>query len=202
MSASGTQPPPLVISADGKGYRIEKDEIVIGRSKECDIVIDDPRASRRHARIFRRDDYLWIEDLESRNGVELNGDKLLQAHVLKDGYEFVVAEVQFRFFDPNSTMSDGAASALELKHEAREVRLNGRLVDLTQKERALLWLLYQRRGQVHKKSEIALAVWPEYTEVSDYNIEGLVSRLRSKLEVDPKEPRLILTVRGVGYKLA
>ncbi len=54
---------------------------------------------------------------------------------------------------------------------------------------------------MHNKAEIALAVWPEYTEVSDYNIEGLVSRLRSKLETDPKDPRLILTVRGVGYKL-
>ena len=82
-----------------------------------------------------------------------------------------------------------------------EVRLNGRELELTQKERSLLWLLFQFRGEVRTKQEIALAVWPEYTDVSDYNIEGLVSRLRGKIEKDAKDPQLIVTVRGVGYKL-
>ncbi len=201
MGASGTSTPPILIAADGKGYRVDKDGLVIGRSNECDIVIDDPRASRRHARVFPRDDYMWLEDLESRNGIVLNGEKIVNSHVLKDGYEFVIAGMQFRFLDPNSTMGDNSTPDLQIKAEAREVRLNGRELELTQKERSLLWLLFQHRGEVRTKQEIAQAVWPEYTDVSDYNIEGLVSRLRGKIEKDAKDPQLIITIRGVGYKL-
>lgn len=201
MSAVGTSTPPVLVSADGKGYRIDKAELFIGRSNDCDVVIDDPRASRRHARIFQRDDYMWLEDLESRNGILLNGEKIIGSHVLKDGYEFIIAGMLFRFLDPNSTMGDNAIPELQIKSEAREVRLNGRELELTQKERALLWLLFQYRGEVRTKQEIAQAVWPEYTDISDYNIEGLVSRLRGKVERDAKEPQLVVTVRGVGYKL-
>ena len=201
MSVSGTSTPPVLIATDGKGYRLDKNELFIGRSNDCDIVIDDPRASRRHARIFQHGDYLWLEDLDSRNGIVLNGEKLVGNHILKDSYEFVIAGMQFRLFDPNSTLGDNTAPDLQIKAEAREVRLNGRELELTQKERSLLWLLFQFRGEVRTKQEIALAVWPEYTDVSDYNIEGLVSRLRGKIEKDAKDPQLIVTVRGVGYKL-
>lgn len=52
------------------------------------------------------------------------------------------------------------------------------------------------------KQEIAQAVWPEYqAEVYDYQIESLVKRLREKIEPDPPNPVLLLTVHGRGDKL-
>ena len=52
------------------------------------------------------------------------------------------------------------------------------------------------------KDDIGSAVWPEYQEgIYDYQIENLVRRLRSKLEPDPANPQLLLTLRGLGYKL-
>jgi DNA-binding response OmpR family regulator len=62
--------------------------------------------------------------------------------------------------------------------------------------------LYEQRGKVCSKDEIGVAVWPEYQdEVYDYQVENLVRRLRSKLELDAGDPQLLLTVRGQGYKL-
>ncbi len=82
------------------------------------------------------------------------------------------------------------------------VRVDRRLVELAPKEFALLAFLHERAGQVCSKDDIGEAVWPEYHDgVYDYQIENLVRRLRSKLEPDPANPQVLLTVRGLGYKL-
>ena len=61
---------------------------------------------------------------------------------------------------------------------------------------------WERQGEVCSKDDIGIAVWPEYQEgVYDYQIENLVRRLRAKLEPDSSDPQLLLTVRGLGYKL-
>ncbi|MCB0142989.1 MAG: winged helix-turn-helix domain-containing protein, partial [Caldilineaceae bacterium] len=67
----------------------------------------------------------------------------------------------------------------------------------------LLWFLYQNRGRVVSKDEIAQAVWPESDgDVYDANIDRMVSRVRSRIEPDSTDdPRFIATVRGYGYKL-
>jgi DNA-binding response OmpR family regulator len=75
-------------------------------------------------------------------------------------------------------------------------------VELAPKEFELLAYLVSRPGLVCSKDEIGTAVWPEYQDgVYDYQIENLVSRLRTKLEPDSANPQLLLTVRGRGYKL-
>ena len=79
---------------------------------------------------------------------------------------------------------------------------DGREIPLTSKEFALLAYLYGRSGQVCSKDDIGNAVWPEDQGiVYDYQVENLVSRLRAKLESDPANPQLLLTMRGLGYKL-
>jgi DNA-binding response OmpR family regulator len=76
------------------------------------------------------------------------------------------------------------------------------LVELAPKEFDLLTYLFSRTGLVCSKDDIGTAVWPEYQDgVYDYQIENLVRRLRTKLEPDPTNPQLLLTVRGRGYKL-
>ncbi len=82
------------------------------------------------------------------------------------------------------------------------VRVDRQAVPLAPKEFALLTYLYEHGGEVRSKDDIGYAVWPEYHEgVYDYQVENLVRRLRSKLEPDPANPQLLLTVRGLGYKL-
>jgi DNA-binding response OmpR family regulator len=82
------------------------------------------------------------------------------------------------------------------------VRVDRELVELSAKEFALLAYLYQRQGEVCSKEEIGRAVWPEYKDVVyDYQVENLVGRLRHRIEPDPAEPKLLITLRGLGYKL-
>lgn len=62
--------------ADGKGYRkypLFEEEYIIGKDKDCDIVFSHPAVSHKHARIFRKDGKAYVEDLNSTNGVFVNG---------------------------------------------------------------------------------------------------------------------------------
>jgi hypothetical protein len=61
------------------------DEVIVGRGPECQITIDDPMLSRRHARIDLSGAKPAIEDLRSRNGTQLNGRPLVGRAVLEDG---------------------------------------------------------------------------------------------------------------------
>jgi len=74
---------------------------------------------------------------------------------------------------------------------------------LTDLEYRLLLLLYGRLNKICDKYQIVEAVWGEeyIDQVDDARIDKLLSRLRAKIEPDPRNPRYIITVRGRGYKL-
>ncbi len=69
--------------------------LVIGRDPVCDVCIDDPVASRRHARLLVEPDRVWIEDLGSRNGVHVNGTPISGKHLLCSGDWFRVGRNEF-----------------------------------------------------------------------------------------------------------
>ena len=88
--------------------------------------------------------------------------------------------------------------------DSGEVRVDGaELTTLTNLEYRLLLMLHERTNKICSKEQIIQAVWgDEYiVTVDDGRIEKLVSRLRSKLERNPSEPRYLTTIRGRGYKL-
>ena len=73
---------------------------------------------------------------------------------------------------------------------------------LTLLETMLLKLLVQRRGQVVSKAEILEKVWNLSPDTETRAVDNFVMRLRRHVEDDPRNPRLLQTVRGVGYRLA
>ena len=88
--------------------------------------------------------------------------------------------------------------------DSGEVYVDGEATEtLTNLEYRLLLLLYGRLGQIVSKYDVVEAVWGEdyIDEVDDARIEKLVSRLRNKVEPDPRNPRYVTTVRGRGYRL-
>jgi DNA-binding response OmpR family regulator len=85
---------------------------------------------------------------------------------------------------------------------AREVTIAGRRVVLTHFEFELLALLARAAGRVLSRQQILDALKGEAYEAFDRSIDVHVSNLRQKIEGDPRAPRLVKTVRGVGYVLA
>ncbi len=92
------------------------------------------------------------------------------------------------------------AADLELDLLRRRVARDGRRIDLTAKEFALLELLLRRQGEVLPRSLIASQVWDMNFDSDTNVIEVAVRRLRAKID-DDFEPKLIRTVRGMGYVL-
>lgn len=93
---------------------------------------------------------------------------------------------------------------IQVDIESGVVYVEGKQTEtLTKLEYRLFLLLYGRRGQIVTKDQVVEAVWGEdYIEqVDDARIEKLVSRLRAKIEPDPKTQRFVNTVRGRGYRL-
>jgi two-component system OmpR family response regulator/two-component system alkaline phosphatase synthesis response regulator PhoP len=84
----------------------------------------------------------------------------------------------------------------------RSVTVGEREIDLTGREFDLLYLLASHPGIVFSREALVTRVWRGDTFVTARNIDTLVKRLRQKVEANPSEPALILTVWGAGYKAA
>ncbi len=84
----------------------------------------------------------------------------------------------------------------------REVSRAGEKIDLTATEYNVLWALVRARGAPLSRAQIFDAVWGPEHHGTHRTIDNFMAQLRSKLEADPTEPRHLVTVRGVGYRLA
>lgn len=94
------------------------------------------------------------------------------------------------------------AGPLRLDAARREARLNDQVVDLTPHEFDVLHILMSHPGVVFTREMLLERVWSNDTHVTERSVDTLVKRIRQKIESDTKEPRLILTVWGTGYKFA
>jgi hypothetical protein len=183
----------------GREFVLVKDVVLLGRSDQCYIVIGDPLVSRRHSQITCDGAYCTIEDLSSTNGTFVNDERLDQPRVLHSGDQIRVADSVLVFDDPQATLTGLKLPTLLLEPPHR-VYLNRQAVELSGKEFALLAFLHDHADQICSKPDIAAAVWPD-VEVFDFQIEGLIKRLRQKIETNPDDPKLIVTLRGRGYRL-
>jgi Protein of unknown function (DUF3662)/FHA domain len=69
----------VTLTLGGKRHEVDKRRVVIGRSKECDIQLTDPNASRRHAELRQEGSAYWLVDLDSTNGSAVNGHRTARA---------------------------------------------------------------------------------------------------------------------------
>jgi DNA-binding response OmpR family regulator len=82
----------------------------------------------------------------------------------------------------------------------RELRQGLRSVELTLREFDLLHFLARHPGQPFTRSDLLARVWGSGFEGYEHTVNSHINRLRSKIEIDPRQPRLIQTVWGVGYR--
>lgn len=90
---------------------------------------------------------------------------------------------------------------LVIDQRRHEVMRGGVTVDLTPLEFQILQLLASEPGRAWSRNALLDQVWSTDYEGYQRNIDPHINRLRKKIEADPKNPRYVLTVRGVGYKL-
>jgi DNA-binding response OmpR family regulator len=90
---------------------------------------------------------------------------------------------------------------LEIVPSRREVRINGRALDFTALEFDLLLYFAQHPGRVCSRAQLLDAVWGYSHDGYEHTVTTHINRLRAKVELDPMNPRFILTVRGAGYKM-
>ena len=80
----GVEREVVTLTVDGTEHAISQRTVTLGRSRECDIRVDDANVSRRHAQVRQEGATYWLVDLDSTNGTELNGRRVTRAK-LSDG---------------------------------------------------------------------------------------------------------------------
>ena len=100
---------------------------------------------------------------------------------------------------PNSQLVFGS---LVIDRDARAVSVHGQACELTSYQFDLLAALAERAGRVLSREQIMEAVRGRELEAFDRSIDVHMGRIRAAIEVDPRNPKRILTVRGVGYVFA
>jgi pSer/pThr/pTyr-binding forkhead associated (FHA) protein len=81
---------------EGRRRMLSGDRLVLGRSREADIVLEDPNVSRRHAELRREGERWAIADLGSTNGVKVNGRRVDRA-LLEPGDAIVLGTLELAF---------------------------------------------------------------------------------------------------------
>ncbi len=139
----------------GETWPLEHRTLTIGRSPDCDIVLDDRQISRLHARVVWRDDHYEIEDLASKNGTHLNGRDVVAPQPLHDGDEIQVAlRYKLAFVDAGATapltLDAPLPRGLRLDTAGRRVYVNGKPLEppLSAQQYRLLEVLLGASGVV------------------------------------------------------
>jgi pSer/pThr/pTyr-binding forkhead associated (FHA) protein len=189
-------------ASDAARYALCKDVVTVGRADDNDVVLKDPRVSRKHAELVRGELRYRVRDLGSRNGTFVNGTRVLESCEVTTGDQLSFGGVHLRFHDGASTVTTNPVRLLRLDDRTAEVHVLGQLISPTPKEYLLLRLLFANVGAVCGRDEIARTVWPEYEgQVADYNIDNLVARLRPKVERPAQGAVRIVAVKTRGYRL-
>ena len=183
-------------------------QIAIGRSTDCLVSIPVRWISRTHALLRKEKGQFMLEDAGSKNGVFINGQRVVKPFPLNNGDVIQLAPgLELIYVDSEATAPLPGRSGLGLRIDSykRQVYVHGQLVNppLSIQQYQLLAKLAEQPGKVYSRAEIIEATWPgEDSEgITDDAIDALVRRLRQRLaEIEP-EHNFVVTIRGYGFRL-
>lgn len=113
----------------------------------------------------------------------------------------IMRRAEFTRRSADDDLSEIRVGSLEIDPGTRRARVNDRQVELTAKEFELLHHFARHPGRVFRRVELLDSVWGYGHDGYEHTVNSHINRLRSKIEPNPAKPELIVTVRGVGYKL-
>lgn len=204
------------INLEHEGYTVYQADngpqaLEIAQSQKPDLVILDVMMPEmdgwevcRRLREFTQTPVLMLTALGSSQHIVTGLDNGADDHLSKpfnmDELNARVRALIRRVPSPNRPVVAGK-SDIVIDKQKREVTIRGQLIDLTPTEYDLLLLLAENAGSVLPHESLLQGVWGnEYTKDNDY-LKVYIWHLRRKLEEDPRDPKLLLTEWGVGYRL-
>lgn len=110
-----------------RNVRLNTADLKIGRASVCEIQLPDPGVSRKHARITLVDGLYYVEDLGSRRGVFLNGEKIQRAQ-LQSGDKLAIHNFQLEFVGDEGNAAEPAAVIVEVRAVGKEYALGKQTV--------------------------------------------------------------------------
>jgi two-component system response regulator RegX3 len=102
---------------------------------------------------------------------------------------------------PSQSNGQSVVGGVQMDLDRHEVRVNGKLVELTPKEFQILRHFLEAPSRVFSRQEMLNCVWGEGYALEEHALDVHIHSLRQKIEDNPAKPKLIITVRGIGYKL-
>jgi len=183
-------------------------EISIGRSADCTVSIPVRWISRTHALLRREKGQFVLEDAGSKNGVFINGKRIIKPQPLNDGDVIQLAPgLELIYVDSEATapLPGRKGLGLQIDEVERQIYVHGQLITppLSNQQFQLLTKIAEQPGKVYSRAEIIEATWPgdDAEGVTDDAVDALIRRLRQRVaEIDP-EYDFIITVRGYGFRL-
>lgn len=204
-----------------EGYDVEKaydgiQAVEIMKNKKIDLMIIDvmmPKLDGIRATLqIRKESRVPIIILSAKTE---DADKILVLNVGADDYVTkpfnpleLVARVKSQLRRYTTLSSNDAAGDkvyeagdLLVNDDLKKVTVDGEEVKLTPIEYNILLLLLKNKGKVYSINEIYESIWNEEAIGADNTVAVHIRHIREKIEINPKEPRYLKVVWGVGYKI-
>jgi two-component system alkaline phosphatase synthesis response regulator PhoP len=189
------------------------DGLALARTRQPDLVVldlglpkmdglDVTRALRKHSNVPIIMLTARVDESDKLIGLELGADDYLTKPFSP---RELVARVRavFRRTDIGPARGDVLrAGDVTLDIPRMQARVGARVVELTSTEFELLATMMRQPGRVFTRGQLLDAIRGEQVESFERAIDAHVKNLRRKLELDPHEPRYVLTVYGTGYRFA
>ena len=208
----------LELNLHAEGYRVilahdGEDGLAKARAEEVDLLILDVMLPRLNGfevlRVLRGEGSEIPVLMLSARGAEM--DKVMGLELGAEDYvtkPFGLAELLARVRailrrEGKGKSSRGAvirSGVLEINADTRQVVRDGKPVELTATEFDVLLCLVEAKGRVLSREQIQSHVWGPDHHGTTRTVDNFLLQLRAKLELDPGEPKHLVTVRGVGYR--
>ncbi|MBA9026772.1 FHA domain-containing protein [Peribacillus huizhouensis] len=190
-------------------------EMIVGRSnnqEKIDFPIFNKLVSRRHCKIYLQNGLIFIEDLQSKHGTELNGQKLtpFKSYQFKEGDSLTLISglIEFQIEKNNDDTIEfyvgerTNTGKTVLNDSMQTLQIKKELIKMAHKEFTCFKLLFNHIGNIATKEEIIQTVWPERniasdSLVTDEEISSLIYRVRKKVG----HHYTIKSIKNKGYYL-
>ncbi len=141
-----------------------------------------------------------VDKEDKMNGFTLGADDYIEKPVDVDILSAKVTALMKRNYELKEKRTIINSGAISINKSANEVYLGKKLLNMTSKEFELLLLLVENPGKTLRKDYIFNKIWGADSFSEDQTLTVHIKMLRDKIEEDPRKPKRIVTLWGVGYK--